>query len=141
MQESCIANVNLQVSKWFAMYPVPYICLATWHQLFLKFWLVNTWFFAYPLDQRAVTRLENVRQLNIRRGKKLGFVIECLVENVLEKRIDCPILQNNLKICLLLEVSRLLQVVSDRCRSFQVVLCFSKYLKKSSYTLLIKYTF
>ena len=30
-------------------------------------------FFAYPRDQRAVTRLENVRHLNIRRGKKGGF--------------------------------------------------------------------
>ena len=30
-------------------------------------------FFAYPRDQRAVTRLENVRHLNIRRGKKEGF--------------------------------------------------------------------
>ena len=29
-------------------------------------------FFAYPLDQRAVTHLENVRHLNIRRGKKGG---------------------------------------------------------------------
>ena len=27
----------------------------------------------YPRDQRAVTHLENVRQLNIRRGKKLVF--------------------------------------------------------------------
>ena len=88
----CLANKNLQVSKWFATYPLPYICLAIWHQLFLKFWLLNTWFFAYPCDQSAVTRLENVRQLNIRRGKKLGFVIKCWVENVLGKRINCPIL-------------------------------------------------
>ena len=29
--------------------------------------------FAHPRDQRAVTRLENVHQLNIRRDKKLGF--------------------------------------------------------------------
>ena len=29
--------------------------------------------FALPRDHRAVTGLENVRQLNIRRGKKLGF--------------------------------------------------------------------
>ena len=37
-----------------------------WTQLFLEFWLVDTWFFAYPRDQRDVTRLENVRQLNMR---------------------------------------------------------------------------
>ena len=43
------------------------------HQLFLEFWLVNGWFFAHPHDQDAVTRLENVHQLNIRRDKKLGF--------------------------------------------------------------------
>ena len=47
--------------------------LTIWHQLFLEFWLVNTWFFAYLREQYAVTCLENVRQLNITRGKKLGF--------------------------------------------------------------------
>ena len=47
--------------------------LTIWYQLFLEFWLIGTCFFAHPLDQRAVTRLENVRQLNIRRGKKLDF--------------------------------------------------------------------
>ena len=41
--------------------------------LFFEFWLVDTWFFAHPRDQGAVTRLKNVRQLNIRQGKKLGF--------------------------------------------------------------------
>ena len=47
--------------------------LAIWHNLFLEFWLVDTWFFAYPRGQSAVARLENVRQLNITRGKNLGF--------------------------------------------------------------------
>ena len=47
--------------------------LTIWHQLFLEFWLVDTWFFAHWRDQRVVTCLENVRQLNIRQGKKLGF--------------------------------------------------------------------
>ena len=46
---------------------------AIWHHLFLEFWLVSTWFFAHWRHQRAVTHVENVRQLNIRRGKKLGF--------------------------------------------------------------------
>ena len=32
--------------------------------------ILNT---AHPLDLRALTRLENVHQLNISRGKKLGF--------------------------------------------------------------------
>ena len=33
----------------------------------------DTGFFAHPHDQRAVTGFEDVRQLNIRRGKKLAF--------------------------------------------------------------------
>ena len=49
------------------------VCLAIRDQQFLEFWLVFTWFFPHPHDQRAVTRLENVRQLNIRRGKKPAF--------------------------------------------------------------------
>ena len=49
------------------------VTLTIWNQLFLEFWLVDTWFFAYPRDQRAVTHLGNVRQLNIKRDKKLGF--------------------------------------------------------------------
>ena len=36
-------------------------------------WFVDTWFFTHSRDKRAVTRLENVRQLNIRQGKKLCF--------------------------------------------------------------------
>ena len=51
-----------------------YIVLLTiWHHLFLEFWLVSTWLFAHGRHQHAVTHLENVRQLNIRRGKKMGF--------------------------------------------------------------------
>ena len=37
--------------------------LTIWHLLFLELWLVDTWFFTHPRDQRAVARLENVRQL------------------------------------------------------------------------------
>ena len=52
-------------------------CLTIWQSynltLFIEFWLVGTWFFAHWRHQRAVTRLENVHQLNIRRDKKLGF--------------------------------------------------------------------
>ena len=40
---------------------------------FSSFEWLTLGFFAYPCYQRAVTRLENVRQLNITRGKKLGF--------------------------------------------------------------------
>ena len=32
--------------------------LTIWHQLFLEFWLVNTWFFAHWRRQRTVTRLK-----------------------------------------------------------------------------------
>ena len=54
---------------------VKYSILTIWHELFLEFWLVNTWFFAHSRDQRAATSLENVRQLNKRRGEKLGFYL------------------------------------------------------------------
>ena len=47
--------------------------LTMWHHLFLEFWSVGTWFFTDWRHQCAVTRLENVRQSNIRRSKKLGF--------------------------------------------------------------------
>ena len=47
--------------------------LTIWHQLFLEFWLVHTWYFAHSRSQHIVTRLENVRDLNIRQGKNLGF--------------------------------------------------------------------
>ena len=47
--------------------------LAIRGHLFLKFWMVGTWFLAHPRDHRAVTHLENVHQLNIRRAKKLSF--------------------------------------------------------------------
>ena len=43
------------------------------HRLFLEFRLVGTWFFAHWRHHRAVSRLENVRQSSIRRGKKLDF--------------------------------------------------------------------
>ena len=49
------------------------VCLTIWSHLFREIWLVNIWFFAQGHQQRAVTYLENVRQLNIRRGKNLGF--------------------------------------------------------------------
>ena len=47
--------------------------LIIWYHLFLEFWLVKTRFFAHWIHQHAVIRLKNVRQLNIRRGKKLSF--------------------------------------------------------------------
>ena len=54
-------------------FPKHIVRLTIWHNLFLEFWLVNPWYFTHWRHQRAVTCLENVRQLNIRRGKKLGF--------------------------------------------------------------------
>ena len=53
--------------------PVEKTALYSTSYLFFEFWLVHTWFFADWRHQRAVTWLENVRQSNIRRGKKLGF--------------------------------------------------------------------
>ena len=49
------------------------VCLTIWHHLFLEFELVHTYFFAYWRHQRVVARVENMCQLNIRRGQKLGF--------------------------------------------------------------------
>ena len=50
-----------------------YSCVTIWYQLFLEFWLIHTWIFAHWRHQRAVTSLENVRQLNERWGKKLDI--------------------------------------------------------------------
>ena len=53
---------------------MPYIVRPTMrHHLLLEFWMLNSSFFANWRHHRAVIRLENVRQSNIRRGKKLGF--------------------------------------------------------------------
>ena len=59
------------------------VCLTIWYQLFLEFLLVHTLFnklipsflphLSHPRHQRAVTCLENVRQLNERWGKKLDI--------------------------------------------------------------------
>ena len=43
------------------------------YQLFQEFWLVHTFFFVYSRHQDISTRLENVRQLNERWGKKLDI--------------------------------------------------------------------
>ena len=65
--------------KPFLSYKIKLIKVETYstsgkrHHLFLEFWLVDTWFFTHWHHQRAVTRLENVGQSNIRRGKKLDF--------------------------------------------------------------------
>ena len=42
-------------------------------------------------SHRAVTRLENIRQSNIRRSKKLG-ILRIKIQN---KRIDCKIFELN----------------------------------------------
>ena len=57
--------------------------LRIWHHLFLEFY-----FFAHWRHQRVVTRLENVRQLNIRRGKKLGFQLSH--RQPLNVNLTCP---------------------------------------------------
>ena len=67
----CFQGVEKGLVHWKQMDHV--VRLTIWHHLFLAFWLVDTWFCADWRNQRAVTRLENVRQLNIRQGKKLGF--------------------------------------------------------------------
>ena len=54
--------------------------LTIWHHLFLEFWLVDTWSFAHPQDQRAATRLENVRQLN--KGEAKSWVSNCHIHNL-----------------------------------------------------------
>ena len=62
------ANVKAQVGS-----RIHIVRLTMRHHLFLEFWLVGTWFFAHWRHHRAVSRLENVCQSSIRRGKKLGF--------------------------------------------------------------------
>ena len=61
--------MTVQCHIWPLRHIVP---LAIWHHLF-TFWLVDTGFFAHSCDQRAVIRLDNARQLNIRKDKKLFF--------------------------------------------------------------------
>ena len=56
--------------KIFNIYILP---LTIWHQLFLEFWLVDTWFLADWHHQSAIPRLENESYLNKRREQKLGF--------------------------------------------------------------------
>ena len=58
---------------WYVLVPWHTVPLIIWHHLFLKFWLVDTWFFAHWPHQGAVTRLENVHQLNVSWDKNLGF--------------------------------------------------------------------
>ena len=52
--------------------------LTIWHHLFLEFWSVSTWCFAHWRHQRAVTRLKNVRHINLIRGKKVRKFDSCL---------------------------------------------------------------
>ena len=77
LRGNCFGSQKFQSSKpknVFMLEPPSHIvCLTIWYRLLLEFWLVDTWFFARWRHQRAVTCVENVRQLNIRRGKKLGF--------------------------------------------------------------------
>ena len=77
LRGNCFGSQKFQSSKpkkVFMLEPPSHIVrLTIWYHLLLEFWLVDTWFFAQWRQQRAVTCLENVRQLNIRRGKKLGF--------------------------------------------------------------------
>ena len=56
------------------------------HHVFLEFWLVDTWFFADWRQHSAVTRLENVRQSNIRRVKKL--VYNCLINTLSMESVE-----------------------------------------------------
>ena len=56
-----------------------------WHHLFLEFWLVNIWFFAHWSHQLAAARLENVRQLNIRRSK--NWLPNCHIDTLQQENI------------------------------------------------------
>ena len=48
--------------------------------------MVDTWLFGLSHDQCDVTRLENGRQLNIRSGKKLGFLRNLVVITTTPRR-------------------------------------------------------
>ena len=64
----CGANVKTRVGSSMHI-----VRLTMRHHLFFEFWLVGTWFFAPWRHHCAVTRLENLCQSSIRRGKKVGF--------------------------------------------------------------------
>ena len=65
---------NQRQEKWLSLLKYYHIVrLTIWHHLLLEFSLVSTWFSPNRRHQRAVTRLEIVRQLNIRKDEKLGF--------------------------------------------------------------------
>lgn len=50
------------------------IRLTISYKLYFELWLVHTWSFAHPSDQRkSVTRFENVHQSNKRWGEKLDI--------------------------------------------------------------------
>ena len=67
-------DIRLQQLTVVRKSPILHIVrLTVRHHLFLEFWLVDTWFFTHWRHYRAATRLENVRQSNTRRSKRLGF--------------------------------------------------------------------
>ena len=72
----------------FAFYIVR---LTMWHHLFLEFWLVNTWFFVDWRHESAVARLENVRQLNKRRDKNMGFKLSHRQDFLWNPQIPKPV--------------------------------------------------
>ena len=72
--QSAVQNLPREVDfKTWGGSSMHIVRLTMRHHLFLEFWLVGTWYFAHWRHHRDVTRLENVRQSSIRRGKKLGF--------------------------------------------------------------------
>ena len=85
-----ISNVYHTKRKISALHTVP---LTIWHHLFLEFWLVDTWIFAHWRHQCAVTRLENVRKLNIRRGFQLSqkhpLNMKCPLDTGLKLHVLC----------------------------------------------------
>ena len=85
-----ISNVYHTKRKISALHTVP---LTIWHHLFLEFWLVDTWIFAHWRHQCTVTRLENVRKLNIRRGFQLSqkhpLNMKCPLDTGLKLHVLC----------------------------------------------------
>ena len=65
-------------NEFSLLYPpiVQIVRLSIWHQSFLELWLVDSWFFAHPRDQRAVTRLEKMFRKRFRRNKSPDMLLD-----------------------------------------------------------------
>ena len=99
------------------------------HYLFFEFWLVDTWFFTHWRHHHAVTRLENVRQSNIRRGKRLGFQLSLKhpLMSLLESTFPNKTTKSSFSCSIKFKVKNFSDIViKDFIKRFRELLSFSK---------------